>query len=183
MWQWNPSRFELVIPFTISANTQLHHRNSLHWLILKQRQGQKIVPHPPPTDSPPLPYSHQHHHFHHYMKYDRERNPTMPCKCRRELASRRHKRSACIIWPGEHHLWGDSQRLRGGKRGGVEGGGGEEEREDERGNGSRTTDGNWVESEKRMKCNIGEVGKWWNEQGGHHRREEIIPRQSEEMEA
>lgn len=28
------------------------------------------------------------------------------------------------------------------RRGGVEGGGGEEEREDERGKGSRTTDGN-----------------------------------------
>lgn len=61
--------------------------------------------------SSPLPLNpHHHHHFHHYMKYDREHNPTMPCKRRRELASRRHKRYACIIWPGEHHLWGDSQR-------------------------------------------------------------------------
>lgn len=75
---------------------------SLRWLILKKRQGQKI-------DTPPQ-IPHHHHHFHHYMKYDRERNPTMLCKCRRELASRRHKRYACIIWPGEHHLWGDSQR-------------------------------------------------------------------------
>lgn len=87
------------------ANIQLLHLFSLRWLILKKRQGQKI-------EAPPLPLQnpHHHHHFHHYMKYDREHNPTMPCKCRRELASRRHKRYACIIWPGEHHLWGDSQR-------------------------------------------------------------------------
>lgn len=47
-WKWNPSRLLLVIPPPISANTQLHHLNSLHWLILKKRQGQKIEPHPHP---------------------------------------------------------------------------------------------------------------------------------------
>lgn len=88
----------------------------------------------------------------------------MPCKCRRELASRRHKRSACIIWPGEHHLWGDSHRPWGGGRRG-----GEEEREHERSTGCRTTDGNWVKSEKRMNKIFGRGGdeKKWD---GHHKR-------------
>lgn len=71
----------------------------------KNRSTPPLQPHPRLSLIP-----HHHHHFHHYMKYDREQNPTMPCKCLRELASRRHKRYACIIWPGEHHLWGDSQR-------------------------------------------------------------------------
>lgn len=106
------------------------------------------------------------------MKYDRERNPTMPCKCRRELASRRHKRSACIIWPGEHHLWGDSQRPWGGGVGGRGWGGGwrgEKRQEEQRVQNNRwELSGKWKENE--VQCWGG--GKWWNEQDGHHRREQ-----------
>lgn len=151
-WKWNPKpQLMIDTPCTISANAQLHHFNSLHWLILKQRQGQKIEPPPPPMDSPPLLNSHQHHHFHHYMKYDRERNPTMPCKCRCELASRRHKRSACIIWPGEHHLWGDSQRLWGGR------GGGGWWRGERRREGQRVQNNRW---ELSGKWKVNEVQYW-----------------------
>lgn len=100
----------------------------------------------------------------------------MPCKCRRELASRRHKRSACIIWPGEHHLWGDSQRplgeARGGEKGWGKGGGGwrgERRREEQRVQNNRwELSGKWKENE--VQCWGG--GKWWNEQDGHHRREQ-----------
>lgn len=96
---------KLVIPSTLCVNT--HYLPSYLRALIdieKKRQGQKIENSTPLTPHP-SPKPHRHHHFHHYMKYDREQNPTMPCKCRRELASRRHKRYACIIWPGEHHLW------------------------------------------------------------------------------
>lgn len=92
----------------------------------------------------------------------------MPCKCRRELASRRHKRSACIIWPGEHHLWGDSQRLRGG-RGWCRGGWwwrGERRREGQREQNNRwELSGKWKENEVQY-WGGGKMMKWagWSPQ-------------------
>ena len=126
---------------TFLANAQLLYLISPPLIDIEEKTRAENRNNPPPSALPTQPLNpHHHHHFHHYMKYDREHNPTMPCKCRRELASRRHKRYACIIWPGEHHLWGDSQRPYGGetemrrrRRRRVEGV--EEERENLRGRG------------------------------------------------
>lgn len=146
-WKWTHpnSNQNLLFLLPYLWTLIIFHLISLHWLILKKRQGQKIEASPPcPSLNP-----HHHHHFHHYMKYDREHNPTMPCKCRRGLASRRHKRYACIIWPGEHHLWGDSQRLEGGDM--ERRGQSEEERikENGRGRGIKA-----AEQQKRIQKNV-----------------------------
>lgn len=64
------------------------------------------------------------------------------------------------------------------------GGGGDEEKEDERSNGCGTTDGNRVETKKRMKYNVGEgENDKMSRMVTIEENREIIQRQSEEMEA